>query len=136
MTPNFLLEHYAGIIALCFVVLVFGSGMLTEVDFNSFSWHTLFLLGGGNVLGKAVSDSRLLNYISEAVIEQLPLQYPWAAMLCIMLFTCVVSTFVSHTVAAIILMPLIVSIGVELGGAKLLVIGAAFAGADCRVRFA
>jgi di/tricarboxylate transporter len=28
------------------------------------SWHTIFLVGGGNVLGKAVSSSGLLGYIS------------------------------------------------------------------------
>jgi hypothetical protein len=37
---------------------MFGSGMLTDVDFNSLSWHTLFLVGGGNVLGKAVQAAR------------------------------------------------------------------------------
>lgn len=43
-----------GIIATSFLVIMYGSGMLTEVDFNSLSWHTLILVGGGNVLGKAV----------------------------------------------------------------------------------
>jgi di/tricarboxylate transporter len=35
-----------------------------QVDFNSLNWHTIFLVGGGNVLGKAVSSSGLLAYIS------------------------------------------------------------------------
>lgn len=30
---------------------MFGTGMLSQFDFNSFSWHILFLIGGGNVLG-------------------------------------------------------------------------------------
>ena len=56
-----------GIISLCFVWLMFGSGMLSEVDFNSLSWHTLFLVGGGNVLGKAIASSGLLGYLSDAI---------------------------------------------------------------------
>lgn len=31
------------------------------------SWHTLMLVGGGNVLGKAVSSSGLLGYLSDAI---------------------------------------------------------------------
>lgn len=41
----------------------------TQVDFNSLSWHTIFLVGGGNVLGKAVSSSGLLGYISAGITE-------------------------------------------------------------------
>jgi len=40
-----------------------------QVDFNSLSWHTIFLVGGGNVLGKAVSSSGLLHYISAAITD-------------------------------------------------------------------
>ncbi len=38
-----------------------------KVDFNSLSWHTLFLVGGGNVLGKAIQSSGLLGYLSDAI---------------------------------------------------------------------
>lgn len=40
-----------GIISLLFMVVMFGTGILSQFDFNSFSWHILFLIGGGNVLG-------------------------------------------------------------------------------------
>jgi phosphate transporter len=52
-----------GIVSLIFVVIMFGSGLLTTVDFNSFNWHTLMLLGGGSILGKAISSSGLLSYL-------------------------------------------------------------------------
>ncbi|CAN0564505.1 unnamed protein product, partial [Ectocarpus sp. 12 AP-2014] len=61
-----------GIIALLFIIVAFGSGILSEVDFNSFSWHTLFLLGGGNVLGKAIASSRLLDYLAHGIVDLLP----------------------------------------------------------------
>ena len=58
-----------GIISLCFLTVMFGSGMLTEVDFNSLSWHTLFLVGGGTVLGKAVGSSGLLEYLADGITK-------------------------------------------------------------------
>lgn len=116
-----------GIISLCFLVTVFGSGLLTEVDFNSMSWHTLCLVGGGNVLGKAVADSGLLLYLSRWVLRILPLHNEWLALVGVLVFACAVGTFVSHTVASIVLMPVIVSVGVTLEMPEVTVIGAALA---------
>ena len=57
-----------GIVALSYIVFMYGTGLLSEVDFNSLSWHTLMLLGGGSVLGKAVESSGLLALLSEGII--------------------------------------------------------------------
>lgn len=115
------------IIALGFVTLIFGTGMLSEVDFNSLSWHTLFLVGGGNVLGKAIASSGLLGYLSDAITAGLPLGSPWLSFVLILCFACGVATFVSHTVASLILMPIITAIGMTLEIPQALVIGSAFA---------
>lgn len=42
------------IISILYMAIMFGTGLLTEIDFNSLSWHTLVLVGGGNVLGKFI----------------------------------------------------------------------------------
>ena len=55
------------IVAFGFIFIMFSTGMLSEVDFNSMSWHTLILVGGGNVLGKAIGSSGLLGYLSDAI---------------------------------------------------------------------
>lgn len=115
------------IVSLLFVVAMFGSGMLSEVDFNSLSWHTLFLVGGGNVLGKAIASSGLLGYLSDVITCALPLAQPWLAFFCVLAFCCTVATFVSHTVASLILMPIIASIGRTLDMPEAVVLGAAFA---------
>ena len=115
------------IISLCFVAFMFGSGMLSEVDFNSLSWHTLILVGGGNVLGKAVESSGLLTYLTAGITSSLPLTRPWVALLYILIFCGTIATFVSHTVASIILMPAIARIGVSLHMPEVVVIGSAFA---------
>ena len=126
---NYLKEIFGdiGIISLCFVSFMFGTGMLSEVDFNSLSWHTLFLVGGGNVLGKAIASSGLLGYLSDQITRGLPLSSPWLALLIILLFTATVSTFVSHTVASLILMPLLSTLGITLEIPEVVVIGSAFA---------
>lgn len=115
------------IISLGYVSIMFGSGMLTEVDFNSLPWHTLILIGGGNVLGKAVDSSGLLEYIVNGIVVDLPSQSPWLALLFILTFCGTIATFVSHTVASIILMPVIAHIGVTIDMPVTTTIGSAFA---------
>eukprot|EP00640_Fibrocapsa_japonica_P000966 CAMPEP_0113945436 /NCGR_PEP_ID=MMETSP1339-20121228/45883_1 /TAXON_ID=94617 /ORGANISM="Fibrocapsa japonica" /LENGTH=810 /DNA_ID=CAMNT_0000951017 /DNA_START=58 /DNA_END=2491 /DNA_ORIENTATION=- /assembly_acc=CAM_ASM_000762 len=116
-----------GIIALIFMTIMFGSGFLTQVDFNSFSWHMLFLLGGGNVLGKAVAASGLLDWLVEGILDTLPRDNRWLMLVLVLFVAMVIATFVSHTVAAIILMPLVVKIGVDFGMAEALGVSTAFA---------
>lgn len=58
-----------GMVALLYASFMFGSGMLTELDFNSLSWHTLFLLAGGDALGKAVQSSGLLKELSNSILS-------------------------------------------------------------------
>eukprot|EP01034_Spumella_vulgaris_P023241 gene23241-29445_t len=116
-----------GIVALCFVVVMFGTGMLSEVDFNALSWHTLFLVGGGNVLGKAIQSSGLLGFISTGITIALPLDNPFIAFVLILCFCMTVATFISHTVASLILLPIILAVGQTLGMAEIVVMCSAFA---------
>ncbi len=116
-----------GIIALLFLSVVFGSGMLSEVDFSSLSWSTLMLVGGGNVLGKAIDSSGLLVKIAGTFMHVLPVDHPWFAMLQILFLVLITATFISHTVAAIILLPIICNMGLTLGWPEIVVMGAAMA---------
>lgn len=115
-----------GVISMIYVAVMYGSGILSEVDFNSLSWHTLFLIGGGNVLGTAVTSSGLLVNISADVTAVLPMNHFWPAMVLILCFCMSVATFVSHTVAAIILLPLVVQLGTTLGNPMAVVVCAVF----------
>merc|ERR1711974_52690 len=123
------MKHILGDIAMVsmiYVAIMFGTGMLSELDFNSLSWHTLFLLGGGNVLGKAVQSSGLLDHLANAFMRVIPTHSPWMALVVVFLFAMVVASFVSHTVASMILMPLIARVGVDFGLPKVMVVGTAF----------
>jgi len=99
----------------------FGSGFLNKDDFNSLPWHLLTLIAGGNALGLAVHDSGLLKMMAKYVFRLLGDDGLPAAGMELWLITAelvggvLVGVFVSHTVAAIIIMPLVATIGMEVG---------------------
>jgi len=99
-----------GIIALLFIGVVFGSGLLTQNDFNAFPWHMLFLLGGGHVLGDAIQQSGLLGQGIDLLLPIIPHRNMFRLTVVLVLFIACVTTFVSHTVAALVMMPLIVQL--------------------------
>ncbi|TMW62994.1 hypothetical protein Poli38472_005612 [Pythium oligandrum] len=116
-----------GIISLMFMFVMFGTGMLSQFDFNSFSWHILFLIGGGNVLGDAVQRSGLLNTLSQSVIQYLPSGSVWVITISLCMLVLSLTTFVSHTVGSIILLPIIVQMSIEIGHPHIPVISCALA---------
>lgn len=116
-----------GTASLMFMALAFGVGWLTVVDLNSLSWHTLCLLGGSNVLGQAVQSSKLLHYAADNIIPYLPHGNPALLALLVASIVSFISTFVSHTVSAIIVMPLVVQVAATSTTASTATIGLAAA---------
>ena len=57
----------------------------------------------------------------------LPVQFPWLTLILILMFVALIATFVSHTVAALILLPIFTTVGVSIGGAEIVVIASAYA---------
>ncbi|GAB7360406.1 hypothetical protein MBLNU230_g8363t1 [Neophaeotheca triangularis] len=100
-----------GVIAIIPIVLFFGTGILTKEDFNNFLWTIIILAAGGLALGKAVNSSGLLHTIANAItaeVEGLSLY----GVLCVFAgLIAVVATFISHTVAALIVLPLVKQVG-------------------------
>lgn len=100
-----------GIVALIPIVVFFGIGILSKEDFNTLSWHLMFLLAGGNMLGLCARDSHLLDIIASSMRTTLMDSPPYLTLSVIVIAVGVITTFVSHTVAAMILLPIIVKIG-------------------------
>jgi phosphate transporter len=103
------LEHIfgdMGVVAIIPLVLFFGTGILTKEDFNNFLWTIIILAAGGLALGKSVNSSGLLHTIAASIL--------------------VVATFISHTVAALIVLPLVQQVGQQMAEPhpNLLVMGA------------
>lgn len=103
-----------GIISIIPMLLFFGTGILSAEDFNNFLWTIVMLAMGGIALGKAVSSSGLLATIALAIQSRVEGFSLFSIMIIFGLLILVVATFVSHTVAALIIVPLIAEIGAQL----------------------
>lgn len=103
-----------GVIAILPLLAFFGTGLLTKDDFNNFLWNVIVLAMGGIALGKAVESSGLLKTIAsqiEVMVDGL------SAFEVLFVFSClvlVIATFISHTVAALIVLPIVAEVGSQL----------------------
>ncbi|EPB83339.1 hypothetical protein HMPREF1544_09929 [Mucor circinelloides 1006PhL] len=117
-----------GVIAILPLIAFFGTGLLTKDDFNNFLWNVIMLAMGGIALGKAVESSGLLKTIAsqiEAMVQG------FSAFEVLFVFSClvlVIATFISHTVAALIVLPIVAEVGSQLADPqpRMLVMGTAF----------
>ncbi|KPA85067.1 putative Sodium/sulfate symporter [Leptomonas pyrrhocoris] len=100
-----------GIVALIPIVVFFGVGILSKEDFSTLSWHLLFLLAGGNMLGLCAHDSRMLDIMAMGLKTTLTSSPPYVTLVVVLVVVGIITTFVSHTVAAMILLPIIAKIG-------------------------
>lgn len=100
-----------GIIALIPMILFFGPGLLTTEDFNNYPWNIVVLAMGGTALGKAVASSGLLATIAVTIQHEVEDFSLFGVTLTFGLLILVMATFVSHTVAALIIIPLVSEVG-------------------------
>lgn len=100
-----------GVVAIIPLALFFGTGILTKEDFNNFLWTIIILAAGGLSLGKAVSSSGLLHTIAGAITEKVDGMSLYGVLVVFAALILVVATFISHTVAALIILPLVHTVG-------------------------
>ncbi|SGZ47554.1 CIC11C00000001782 [Sungouiella intermedia] len=100
-----------GIIALLPLILFFGPGLLSTEDFNNYPWNIVVLAMGGTALGKAVASSGLLSTIAVTIQREVEDFSLFGVSLTFGLLILIMATFVSHTVAALIVVPLVAEIG-------------------------
>ncbi|KXS13241.1 SPX-domain-containing protein [Gonapodya prolifera JEL478] len=103
-----------GVIAIAPLVLFFGTGVLTKEDFNNFLWTVIILAMGGIALGKSVDSSGLLSQITDIVAPELAQFDPWTCTLLFSAIVLVATTFISHTVGALIILPVVAEMGATL----------------------
>ncbi|KAJ5678772.1 hypothetical protein N7462_007016 [Penicillium macrosclerotiorum] len=111
------LEHVfgdMGVIAIIPLVLFFGTGILNKEDFNNFLWTIIILAAGGLCLGKAVTSSGLLHTIAAGITARVEHLSLYSVLLVFSALILVIATFISHTVAALIILPLVRQIGVNM----------------------
>ncbi|CAE6410137.1 unnamed protein product [Rhizoctonia solani] len=81
-----------GVIAIIPIVAFFSTNVLKKEDFEQFLWTIVFLAMGGIALGKAVVSSGLLATMDDGIV----------------------STFISHTIASVLLVPIAAEVGSNL----------------------
>lgn len=102
-----------GVIAILPLIAFFGTGLLTKEDFNNFLWTVIVLAMGGVALGKAVDSSGLLDTIAHKIQEAVAGLSMWLVLVIFSCLTLVFATFVSHTVAAVIILPIVQQVGMS-----------------------
>ncbi|KAF9900546.1 low-affinity phosphate transporter [Linnemannia zychae] len=102
-----------GIIAILPLIAFFGTGLLTKEDFNNFLWTVIVLAMGGVALGKAVDSSGLLDTIAHKIQGAVDGLSMWVVLVIFSCLTLVFATFVSHTVAAVIILPIVQQVGMS-----------------------
>ena len=116
-----------GVVAIIPMVMFFGTGILTKEDFNNFLWTIIILAAGGLALGKAVASSGLLHTIAGKITEGVDGMSLYSILVIFAGMILVVATFISHTVAALIILPLVQQVGANMQDPhpNLLVMGSA-----------
>ncbi|KAL1850681.1 low-affinity phosphate transporter [Diaporthe australafricana] len=103
-----------GVIAIIPIVLFFGVGILTKEDFNNFPWTIIILAAGGLSLGKAVKSSGLLDTVAIAISNRVEGMSLYGVLVVFSALILVIATFISHTVAALIILPLVYDVGASM----------------------
>ena len=113
----------SGTVALIPLLVFFTVGILNVRDLRSLSWDVLLLMGGGMCLGTAISTSGLAEWL----IALLPVEGVSAFWLMVIFgsVACLMSSVMSNTATANLIMPIMLGLRVE--PLSPLLIGAAFA---------
>ncbi|GMK53595.1 hypothetical protein CspeluHIS016_0101810 [Cutaneotrichosporon spelunceum] len=100
-----------GIIAIIPLIAFFGAGILRKEDFHDFQWPIVFLAMGGIALGKAVLSSGLLESLDKVLVKLVQGMDLYSVLIVFCSISLVVATFISHTIAAVLLVPIADRIG-------------------------
>ncbi|KAJ7680049.1 SPX domain-containing protein [Mycena rosella] len=114
------LEAYLGdmgVIAIIPIVAFFATGVLKKDDFEQFAWTIVFLAMGGIALGKGVTSSGLLDVLDEGIRSLLDGMQLYSVVLILSPVVLVISTFISHTIASVLLVPIAKEVGANLSSA-------------------
>lgn len=97
----------SGIIGFIPLLIFYGTGILPPSQIAKLPWNILFLVMGGNALGYVVRESTLLTIVSDLLEKLLGKTSTWVTFFIISLFELLINVFISHTVSATIILPII-----------------------------
>jgi len=88
--------------------------VLKKDDFEQFMWTIVFMAMGGIALGKGVMSSGLLDVLDAVIRERLKDLSLYTVVLVLSVVVLVISTFISHTIASVLLVPIAKEVGSNL----------------------
>ncbi|KAG6877951.1 hypothetical protein C0993_001569 [Termitomyces sp. T159_Od127] len=114
-----IIEPYVGdmgVIAIIPIVAFFTTGVLKKDDFEQFMWTIVFLAMGGIALGKGVMSSGLLDVVDGIIRDLVQDVSLYGVVLILSPVVLIISTFISHTIASVLLVPIVKKVGDNLPG--------------------
>lgn len=110
------------------IAVFLASGIITSSDVKKMSWNVLWLMAGGIALGIGVEKTGL----SQNMVDSIPFYQfsPTVIVIVSVLLSMTLATFISHTAAVNLILPIITVLGASLpslsavGGSRTLIIGA------------
>ncbi|MEN0019821.1 MAG: SLC13 family permease [Planctomycetota bacterium] len=113
----------SGTIALIPVLVLFTTGVLRTPDFRGLPWDVLFVMGGGLCLGRVIETSGTADWLVAGLpTEQLGII---GLAVAVGVLGCAMSSVMSNTATANLLLPVIAGLGLAYGDAKLVMVGVA-----------
>ena len=97
------------------VVFIAANGLVQD-DFEQFAWTIVFLAMGGIALGKGVTTSGLLEVMDGLIRDMVEGLSLYNVVLILSPVVLVISTFISHTIASVLLVPIAKEVGSNLSG--------------------
>jgi solute carrier family 13 (sodium-dependent dicarboxylate transporter), member 2/3/5 len=94
-------------VALLAAAALTALGVLRKHDVDSIDWNVLILMWGGLSLGKAMEVTNLISYIGDLPIADLT---GFALASSIVLLSVILSTFMSNTATAIVIIPMVIAL--------------------------
>lgn len=114
---DFVLKPYTGsmgVLAIFPLVIFFGLGYLSKDDFNSFLWNVVMMAMGGMALGYAIKSSGLLYWIATNTYNSIQGLSLWNVLFLFSTFVLIITTFISHSIGAMILLPIVQGVGQQM----------------------
>jgi len=109
-------KGFDAMLAVLAIVLLTGSKCLPFDEFiKKTNWGILILFGGGLTLSALLKSSGASVWLASAISSHLPVDYSWLVLLIICVFVIFLTELVSNTASAALLVPLFMTVAVELG---------------------
>eukprot|EP00933_Yihiella_yeosuensis_P038803 TRINITY_DN32755_c0_g4_i1.p1 TRINITY_DN32755_c0_g4~~TRINITY_DN32755_c0_g4_i1.p1 ORF type:complete len:743 (-),score=109.89 TRINITY_DN32755_c0_g4_i1:828-3056(-) len=109
-------------VALACMVLFFGTGFLTKGDLLQLEWDVMCIVGGSNVMALCVRETALGATMSKLLATSGVFDmFNFVQLIVLLTFALVlISTLITHSLCAVIFLPLLVAVGVKLHAAEII----------------